>query len=263
MKTNILKTVMMGAAMLAVVSCKNNDDPKKKCEDEILRNHQTGLVAYYKFADGSLNDLSGNGLHGVLNGSVTKTTNANNVADCALRFGGTANDYVKVASNASVNFDGTTPISIVLWFKAEDPGSAGKYQVLFGRGEAGVGCSNIQGDFSLGLYESLKPIFGYNKNNVWDETLMGIDVYDYHLNKGWQNLIAVYDPTATSQWKIYRDGNMSDYMGGLCDIDMTNTGDIYIGRDFKGSIDDIKVYSRALSATEIDFMKSYVSPCCE
>ncbi|MFD1631594.1 LamG-like jellyroll fold domain-containing protein [Pseudopedobacter beijingensis] len=265
MKNDILKLAFLSVLVLGMSACKKDKEPSREdCDDQIVNNYNNGLVAYYKFPGGSLDDFSGNNHHGNVFGNVVPTTNAAGTANCAVRFNGTDNDYIKVNSHTDFDFDGSTPISIVLWYKPEDIGTGSKYQLLFSRG-TGPHCPDTYGEFSLGLYDNLKPVFGYNQHSVWDSHVHTItnDVYNYYLNEGWQNLIAIYDPASSDSWKIYRDGNLSDNEGGLCGPAINLSGDLYIGRDFKGSIDDIKVYSRALSAAEINFMKSYVSPCCE
>lgn len=88
------------------------------CNDSILSApYNVGLVAYYKFPNGSVNDFSGNVHNGTIFGSVTPTANAIGNANCAILFGGTANDYIQIPSHTDFDFDGSTPLSIVLWYK--------------------------------------------------------------------------------------------------------------------------------------------------
>lgn len=148
-------------------------------------------------------------------------------------------------------------------------------------------CPDTHGQFSLGLYDCRRPVFGFNHFSCWDTSVTQLlpfathtclDINNYNVAQGWQNLIAIYDPSliGINRWSIYRNGLVSllDPLNGPCGPAISLSGDIFIGRGyvgvgptgidtgFLGSIDDIKVYNRALTAPEINFLKSYVSPCC-
>ncbi len=236
------------------------------CNDSILMApYNVGLVAYYKFFAGSPADFSGNGHNGTISGSVTPATNPNGITICAMNFGGTSNDYIKVLSNTAFDFDSSTAMSVVLWYRPTLL-SAGSYELLFGR-DSVLNCPDTYGQYSLGLYDCRKPVFGFYHTSCWDTTLVSSGsctaINNSYIAQGWQNLIAIYNPISPNPWKIYRNGIISIDVHGPCGPSISLSGDIYIGRRFKGDIDDVKVYNRALTNTEIAFLKSYVSPCCK
>jgi hypothetical protein len=76
----------------------------------------------------------------------------------------------------------------------------------------------------------------------------------------WTHVVGVYDPAAAvPQKKLYINGslNVSKTFTGAMVYDTGTTGDLYIGSNgapeffFKGNIADVRIYNRALAATEI------------
>ena len=72
----------------------------------------------------------------------------------------------------------------------------------------------------------------------------------------WYHVAAVVNRTAGTA-NIYVNGVLQTVSGSV-DTDFNNTGGIYIGEqignavtDFNGTIDDVRIYNRALSAQEI------------
>lgn len=275
----IINGLVACSFLLGIVSCDDDlptpDPGSGDCNDEILMApYNSGLVAYYKFVSGSVSDYSGNGHDGSITGSVISTSNPSGSADCAMEFPGTNTDYISIPSHSDFDFDETTELSIVLWYKpVYVPGTAGVYRLLIGRDPGtGLRCPDTYGEYSLGTYDCMKPVFGLGTSRVWDEsfnpllaTYCDSLMMDYE-NSGWQNLIAIFDPSEpVSKWKIYRNGVMTADGSSICDIPYTTVynGNLVIGKNFIGAIDDIKVYNRVLTTSEITFLKDYVSPCCE
>jgi hypothetical protein len=272
----IIPGILSLIVLTSIISCdpdKPNPTPANPCVDSILANpYNVGLVAYYKFPSGSVNDYSGNGHNGSILGTVTPTANPAGSMNCALSFAGSNNDYISVPSNAAFDFDETTPLSIVLWYKPVYlPGTSGEYRLLIGRDpNVGLRCPDTYGEYSLGTYDCMKPVFGLGSSRVWDKSnYSSFDCDSIMINyeqQGWQNLIAIYDPSAAIlKWSVYRNGVLTTDSSSSCNTPYVTTlsGDIIIGKNFAGSIDDIKIYNRVLSTSEINFLKDYISPCCE
>jgi hypothetical protein len=76
-----------------------------------------GLVAYYPF-DGNVNDVSGKGNHGTVQGTVQYETDRNNNIGNSLQFNG-ENTFVELPGNP---FNFTTRMSICLWLKLDPQG---------------------------------------------------------------------------------------------------------------------------------------------
>ncbi|HEY0712280.1 MAG TPA: LamG domain-containing protein, partial [Polyangia bacterium] len=74
----------------------------------------------------------------------------------------------------------------------------------------------------------------------------------------WTHVVATYDPAASApQKKIYLNGvlNASGTVSTALMYDTTSTGDLYLGggggQYFKGSLDDVRIFNRVLSASDV------------
>lgn len=258
---------LLNLTVIIVVSLLNfscdTDPAPATCNDSILTApYNNGLIAYYKFSNGSLTDFSGNGHNGTIFGNVTPTTNQAGNDDCAMQFGGTMNDYIKIPANAVFDFDSTNNFSIVLWYK--DLGRltlSDSIGILLSNGLDAY-CDNI-GRYSLQSYT------GYPEFSLNDYAVRPIS---YTPNSNWNNMIVTYEGTNSNinlKRKIYINGILvtnpsypfSDESLD-CGPDIFPVGDIYVGKQLNGSIDDIKIYNRLLTSSEIIFLSTNVSPCC-
>jgi len=257
-----------------VSSC--GSTPSTTCSDTILTApYNTGLVAYYKFSNGSLNDFSGKH-NGTIVGTVTPTTNKAGNANCAMGFPGSQttapyNSYIKVSASPAFDFDSTQQFSIVLWYKYGSINFSGgdSIGILFSNGDA-VYCDAI-GRYSLQSYVG-HPEFSLNNLCVIPDYTSYPQYYNNSFLNIWKNMIVTFDGSNSNvnqKRKIYIDGVLVTSLSYPfseeslnCGPDVTPTGDILIGKFFNGSIDDIKVYNRLLNASEISFLSTYVSPCC-
>ena len=192
---------------------------------------QNGLVAWYPF-NGNSDDSSGNSNHAT-NYGATLTTDRKGNANAAYSF---SSSYLKV-DVPSWTFAPTDSFSYSFWVKQSSNGAV----LMSGSGTNGnfislIQCGNT--NFQFGVNKQGSPW-------TWASTTPT-------LNK-WQHYVAVYE-----------GGNMSLYLNGafvssntfsLTTAAATNLP-FYIGKDigtfyFTGSIDDIAIYQRSLSATEI------------
>ncbi len=200
----------------------------------------TGLIAHYPF-DGDANDASGNGNNGIVSGAVL-TSDRQNRAGSAYHFA--ASDYINVPFASSLN--PTNAFTLTAWIKADDwngnrrilqkghDGSASEFQyLLYGSGESGT--------------NSL--IFG-----IGNPTFSTLRVVWQVVNE-WHHVTAVYDGSAVI---LYVDGNPVGSQPASGTI-RQSSAPVYIGnkpapntRDaFHGSIDDARIYNRALSPAEV------------
>ena len=75
-----------------------------------------GLVAYYPF-NGNVNDGSGNGHNGILNGTPVLSSDRFGNANSAYSFSGTS-DYIQLTNTSNIHF--STPSAISVWAKYTD-----------------------------------------------------------------------------------------------------------------------------------------------
>lgn len=225
-------------------------------------------IAYYNFSGGSTNDMTGNGHNGVQTPGTGPTSDMNGSPNCAYEFPGLPNEYIYVQSSTDFDF-ANQPATISVWYKPEET-DPGKFELLVGR-DLGLHCPNMSGDYSLALYDCRRPVGGINLSDNWHSPMLSGCSDDY-VNLGWQHALVVFDwgPNGTIQpVRIYWNGNLTNSLPskpGGCNppiVPTTNSGDIYIGADFKGKIDDVRIYNGALSNTEaIALYENGVTPCC-
>ncbi len=198
-----------------------------------------GLAAYYPFS-GNANDQSGNGNNGTVFGAVLGADRFGS-ANSAYSFDGT-NDYVRIPHSESLNITGD--LTIGAWIRT---GSAGR--IIF---------SNMQ---------ETSPHYGYSLRVSWDGNLQfmagdKILLGDTPVNTDrWTHVAATLSgQTAT----IYIDGVPN--VTGTVGIPTSSWLDETIGASdtpyyfWNGSMDEVRVYNRALSSAEIGELYSLPEP---
>jgi hypothetical protein len=209
----------------------------------------SGLVAYYPF-NGNVIDVSGNGNHGVNHGT-TATTDRHGNASGALYFHSSAHDHVDVSAIASsLASYGTGTIS--LWFKAQtNPLSAGAPLIFFGNGFFYIGevTSELSGE-SIGLTPNTGYVLnGYENGNAFyvDNTwhhavvVMGTDFNAIYVDDIQLSLRYTHGDASTGNcmWTPITQVIIGSRQPALDDF------------TYEGSLDDVRIYNRALSASEI------------
>ncbi len=237
------------------------------CDSLLPGNLQSGLIAYYPFNGGSLMDYSPSGFNLTNPSAVpTPTTDRNGYPNCAYRFSGGVTEFLTAAMPAGIIPSASSPFSISLWYSPQST-AAVTYELLFGRG-TGFNCPDGTGEISLELYDCRKPVMRFNQYSSWDYTLSGagscLDIANLYIANGWQHLVAVYDPSLPpgSQYLIYRNGLLSNSPSGTCGTPYVDAGNLYIGTEYLGLIDDIFFFDRPLSVTEVYQLQGLGSSCC-
>ncbi|MFH2050265.1 MAG: LamG-like jellyroll fold domain-containing protein [bacterium] len=214
----------------------------QKLAGPILNN---GLIAYYPF-NGNANDESGNGHDGIVNGAELSSDRFGN-EEASYFFSG--NDYIVISDSDTLNFNNTT---ISAWIKlTEDVGNT-QWRIVnrqeinnaaaWGLEIFGLGYSNSTGN---------TPTCHFGDSNIWHNTLA-----TSHIDVGkWYHLVATNDGL---NQKIYIDGTISASEPSLGDVLYNINSPIVIGRTaqlntfyFQGYIDEVRIYNRALSASEV------------
>jgi len=193
-------------------------------------------------------DLSSNGNTGWLINGVRKV--AGKIGQ-GLKFDGT-NDYVNVANESNFDFERTDSFSIASWVKSS---SVANVQILV---EKTNGPTDYNGYYTLlrdnGKFELYIQAGSGIDINVQGGTLVS--------NGQWHNVVAVYAGTSlASGVTLYVDGKAETptvVQDDLGTNSILNNATIEIGaRDtgtqlqLNGFIDDVRVYNRVLSATEV------------
>ncbi len=211
-----------------------------------------GLVAYYPF-NGNSNDASGNGLNAVGNGP-TLTTDRFGKANSAYSFAKTSGypNTTKFVTNSNLNILGNSSRTVSVWF-CLDENSAYKYGNLITWGTDSVGTT-----FHL-TYEPWQEL-GY-KFAIDGGYMKWAWLHTGNLATGvWHHLVVTY-ATNMGNSKMYLNGSqlvgVSDPRFGNASSTLnTGAGPLHInsymneGWGIVGKIDDVRIYNRALSATD-------------
>ena len=231
-------------------------------------NLQNGVIAFYPFSNGSLDDASS------FNNDLTNATTAiptsdrNGNSNCAYLFSNDSSTYEALTLANPTFLDGLSSFSVSIWYQPLDttrPG--GEFEVLLSRGDQGR-CPDRSGEWSLALYDCRRAVFGHD-NSVWAEEVSDISISGCQgeineLTDQWHHVVAVKNGNS---FQIYFDGVLHESTSGAGNCGGGNQlaqdiGDLYIGQDFVGRLDDILIYDRALASTEV--MNLFLlDPCCE
>jgi peptidoglycan hydrolase CwlO-like protein len=215
-----------------------------------------GLVAWYPF-NGNANDESGNNLNGSVNGAIL-TTDRLGVNDRAFNF--SENQFIEIPNSKDKN---TYPLTISIWVYVSDQATGG----------------SIFNKYVAGSWNGYALHFVKNKNQVYPFYLNGGAIPNgiiggYGLpedkfvvnnveNQKWSHFIMVVENSGgkiffngkfidSMEWRNTPSASSNDYtwhIGG-------RTGRTYPpgmpeSIYFKGKIDDIGIWNRALSAEEV------------
>ncbi|MFH0908282.1 MAG: LamG-like jellyroll fold domain-containing protein [bacterium] len=206
-----------------------------------------GMQAYFPF-DGDSLDASGNGHHGT---NINGVTYGSGVSGQAAIFDGN-DDYVQVAAGGMLSYNANTQsYSVSMWFKVNAfTNSNGNLQLIKDRP---VGQNTLQ-SYGLGIGTNLHRL----DNDVWngtDHDLLGPMVEDY----AWHHVALVV--LANSQQLMYADGVLVAVTNNIAGIGSTSATNatITIGsgwyptgmEPFNGSIDEVRIYDRALVSNEV------------
>jgi hypothetical protein len=197
----------------------------------------TGLLAQYKL-DGNVLDSSGNNLNGTIMGNPAFTPG---IAGQALTFDGTG-DYVDCTNN--VKWDAITDkITVCAWFRVDVFDVT--YQPIVAKGDSSWRIArNSETNGLQWRCNGPNPTFRINGT--------------VNVNDGeWHHAAGTYD--GATAW-LYIDGKLDGTMA-TAGLIAKNTQKVYIGgnseqtaRLWKGAIDEVRLYSRALTEAEVRYL---------
>lgn len=228
-----------------------------------------GLVLYFPF-NGNANDESGKGYNGIVYGATLTADRFGN-PNSSYGFDG-IDDYIEVINNPDINPGNA--ITISAWYKYSSFVGDGNNSII----DKGVGSyvypyyqyhlgisdrtyTDQNGKSDPGIIK-----FELSPNNTLVSNHSDVNALDYN---NWCHIASVFDG---STMKLYLNGillRIEDAIGTLQDNgrnliigSFSNQSSMPPGRNHftKGSIDDIRIYNRALSEPEIKQLASSVSP---
>ena len=199
---------------------------------------QEGLVGHYEF-EGNINDSSGNAYHGIEHGGLTYI---DGVIKKSIKF----TNYMDLVELPKENLNGSTVSTTSIWIRFA--GVDTDVGVLASYGQ------NIANQYLLFIGDSGKGIVNFILHN--DSYLGQREINDrqYHL---------VSIVRTSTHIKYYIDGELDSAFEKPVD-QLTVDGSIWLGNDldcldgcwdatqqFKGELDDLRIYNRALNEAEI------------
>ncbi len=202
------------------------------------------LVVYMTFSN-SLADLKG--AYTTATDSTFVTDRSGN-ANCALAFNGS--QQVQITSNATNSIAQGDTFSVSLWFKMQNT-EMGDYEHLFRKGLQG------QAGFNISVYDMNTPLFGVPSAQVWDNN-WNQDNTLWNDTTNWHHLVITYDANSTA--RIYRDGVLQNTENFNATIGATAL-DYYLGQNFTGFLDDLRVYKKALTDAEVQTLFGLEGDC--
>jgi len=206
------------------------------------------LVGNWKFDEGAGNtaaDKSGNGNDGSLIGGPTWVVGT--IGSGALRFDGT-DDMVEVPH--SPVFDMGESITIAAWINLDDTST---YYFIAAKGPSGTAPDNYPGNFEFRTTPSAQLEF---MHQTGEGTALSNYISDATVTAGqWVHVAVTLVEGATVE--LYVDGQPAGSIAQSGEFGILNEEPIRIAsrKDgysfFSGAIDDVQIYSHALTAEEI------------
>jgi hypothetical protein len=200
-----------------------------------------GLVAHYPF-DGNASDMSGNGNHGTVNGA-SLGTDRHGISGKAYSFDG-VDDFIDSGNSPLFALNEFT---ISLWFKEVVNPSGGAVLVsksADASGEMGYRIDADADNFNRLVWSRMGIIqggSGYHESNI------------AFTQNTWTHVVG---KKIGDKLYIYVNGATAGFTGGNT-IPFNNTNSLLFGKshlggdEFGGSIDDVRIYNRALSAADV------------
>lgn len=205
----------------------------------------SGLVVYYPF-NGNANDGSGNGNNGTVNGAILSIDRFGNL-NTAYNFNGINNYIVKETPSFSFNYNSS--FSVSAWVKLEILNGQRNF-VWYGTVDAG----NFV--WTLDVYDGNLRFGATRQQSDWYFAQVPTTSLDTNV---WYNFVGVYN---NRDILLYMNGIQiaSNYFGYTNTIQSTlplSIGAASLSTSsylnfFKGQLDDIRVYNRALNQTDIN-----------
>lgn len=233
--------------------------------NDTLGNLSDGLIAYYNFNGGNLNDSSGHGNNIVFNNATPTVDRFGNPNNAYLFDGSTS--YMTVKNSPSLNPNNITIYAIVKPFGfnyapchtsqiigklTQDPEN-GIYALRFGTLNSGNSC-----DIGAPPPDSTKEFFN---GFFGDDIPQGTTAYlgpnaNLYIQKGqWYTVIYTYDGKMA---KLFINGALVDSL--VTTVTLTpNPYDLYIGATpnptfpyyLNGAIDEIRIYNKAITNQQV------------
>jgi len=211
----------------------------------------TDLVSRWNFTNGNLRDVQGNN-DAIASGAVPTTDRFGN-ANMAYFFDG-INDHMYIGSPSNLNLDIMDQITISFW--ARPDATTGGLRAMVAKW---AGASNEQYGVFQNTTQTTVAIRTTNNS--------GVNVNTAFTSGEWKHIVFSYDKTNSNNHKVYINGALilnqnfaipyantssSTSLSLGCQLNDLNGTPGTPDRFFEGALDDISIYSRVLTQSEVD-----------
>lgn len=238
--------------LLGVIQTASNDcNPLDSClNPQILTND---LIIYMPFANEARDLVSMNlAIHND-NYPPQLVADRDGNPNSALSFGGDGLDYLKLLATNANNIEPNDSLTISLWFRMQNT-NPGNLEFLFQKSQE----TSVQNNnFGLAVFDLNTPLFfsGMSVFNVWDGS-WNSDPQLPSDTANWHHLVVTIATETTTVGsvnvtKLYRDGVLRATGTGTNFFINTQVFDYYLGKDFTGYLDDLRVYRKTLTPQEV------------
>ena len=209
----------------------------------------SGLVAYWNFEEGSgtiIHDQSGNGHHGTAMGAFSFSGDAPPLASSSYAGSFQRVGYVRVPDHPAL--DPTVDFTLAAWIK---PAAPQGYNYILAKHIPGI---NSDGSWTWGFANNLGHYF---IATPWTGELFGAT--SVSLNQ-WHHFVMTYVDLSDT-YRFFVDGALVETGTYIVDIRdnqaLLGIGGLGAGGGiFNGLIDEVRIYARALSASDVQALSS-------
>ena len=197
-----------------------------------------GLVSWYPF-NGDANDQSENDNHGIINGAVL-VSDRYNIEEAALDFNNDSHIEIPVFGV----IEGNVPVTLSAWVQIDEPSNGVAYVVGYGGGPTGgLGEFLAMGEYGVSGFHATMSGGGF-------DVISGLAIPVSE----WVMLTAIHDGNGAV--RMYMD--TTEVFSDIVSVPNIQVHSGYIGASpwwadshWDGRIDDVGIWSRALSPDEI------------
>jgi len=225
------------------IICQVGDGRGASAKDSIIilvrdeSNDDVEPIVYLSF-DGNANDLSGYNHHGNISGAELTDDHSGN-ANSAYQFDGTI-DNITISNTSELNFQ--NGISVALWINPTQ---------LFDREAFPISHGNWENRWKI----SIIPDHRLRWTIKTSAGIKDLDSKIYLQKNTWYHIVALFDGEDV---EIYINGELNSHTGFSGEI-LTTDIDLTIGQmlpsnnayNFKGIIDDVRIFNAAISEDQI------------
>lgn len=225
-------------------------------------NASADLKGYWAL-DGDALDSSAYGNHGAINGSVAAAADRFGNPSGAMSFAGGSGDNINVGQPAALNLTGAMTITAWVYLDSSSPvHGARSSRILAKMGASRAWSTGIEKEPQAGvLYPATIQV------SETGSTIVGLHDDNQLPLDEWVHFAGVYTPGTSLE--VYLNGDLSAIRTtGIPASQFSNNGrDVLIGNrpdssdcGWYGSLDEVRIYSDALSETEIEAVMAIPEP---